>query len=81
MSAETPHVSGAKVALILDDPSVIGEDWRPEFEQMRDAAHMLHEQAHGGSPWRTCTEEPCRLIERDLIERGPAPRYLEAISE
>lgn len=39
------------------------------------ALHMLHEQAHGGTPWRVCTEEPCRdlqhLTSRDRTA-GPA---------
>lgn len=39
---------------------VPSNDWR--VKELRAAAHMLHEQAHGPTPWRTCQEDPCRHL-------------------
>lgn len=51
-----------------------------EVEQNADtfarAAHMLHEQAHGASPWLVCQAEPCRSIPHSDEDRGPAPLTL-----
>lgn len=33
-----------------------------KLQQMWQALHSLHEQAHGAIPFRTCTVDPCRYL-------------------
>lgn len=53
------------------------------LDQLAHAVHMLHEQAHGPTPFRTCTSEPCRSLIVDIavdetwdLFDGPAPATL-----
>lgn len=39
--------------------------------QLWQAVHMLHEQAHGPVPFKTCTAEPCKLLSRDQYGNWP----------
>lgn len=36
-----------------------------ELQQMWQALHSLHEQAHGNTAFRTCTTDPCRHLSVD----------------
>jgi hypothetical protein len=57
--------------------------------QLWQAIHMLHEEAHGKIPFRTCTAEPCRLMSRDQsgywpasdVLDGPAPASLPRVGQ
>lgn len=43
-------------------------------DRLYDAIHVLHEQAHGDVPYRTCSEYPCRELHLPIV--GPARRTL-----
>lgn len=41
------------------------------------AAHSLHEQAHGETPWRTCQQYPCRELDLAVAaSHGHAPPFV-----
>lgn len=42
-----------------------------------DAAHALHEQAHGSAPWRFCQQSPCGDLDVPA-DAGPAPTSRQA---
>lgn len=52
--------------------------------QLWQAVHMLHQEAHGNIPFRTCTADPCRHLgvselypyHRKHVLNGPAPLSL-----
>lgn len=52
-----------------------------ELDELTRALHMLHEQAHGDTPWRTCVTEPCNTIGQ-IVEQtaGPAPLTLAGVA-
>lgn len=43
---------------------------------LANAIHMLHEDAHGDVPFKSCSFEPCRDLALDLV--GPAPTSVHA---
>lgn len=57
--------------------------------QLWNAIHMLHEEAHGRVPFKTCTAEPCRSLSRDqygnwpsgALPDGPAPSSLPRVGQ
>lgn len=60
-------------------------------QQLWQAVHALHEQAHGLTPFRTCVAEPCRWLGvypsqshiRDLgsVPAGPAAASLPLLGQ
>jgi hypothetical protein len=51
--------------------------WHDDPRQLIAALHMLHDEAHGGTPWATCTAAPCRDLRLPTAtRRGPAPLSL-----
>lgn len=60
----------------LDDLIAEAAEVEQDAAMFRDAAHMLHEQAHGNVPWITCQIEPCPSLVLGDEDRGPAPLTL-----
>lgn len=71
-----PSLSKAARLVLVDELMDELNYGEAEDAELRRAAHMLHEQAHGQTPWIACQVEPCASLALEDGDRGPAPLTL-----
>lgn len=59
------------------DCQYAGVDW----DDLCAAIHMLHEQAHGNTPIKTCYTEPCGHLPIEIVNwQGSVPTTLAGVA-